>query len=90
MAFYTLISKSWLFSDVLLVRNSHPEVFCKKDVLRNFAKFTGRQLCESRFFNKIAGVVPETLSQVFSCEFIEISKTTFFTEHYRVTTSDCY
>ena len=90
MAFYALISKSWLFSDVLLVRNSHPEVFCKKDVLRNFAKFTGRQLCESRFFNKIAGVVPETLSQVFSCEFIEISKTTFFTENHRVTTSDCY
>ena len=26
-------------------RSSRPEVFCKKDVLRNFAKFTGKHLC---------------------------------------------
>ena len=25
-------------------RSSRPEVFCKKDVLRNLAKFTGRHL----------------------------------------------
>ena len=37
-------------------RSSHPEVFCKKDVLRNFAKFTGKHLCLSVFFNKIAGL----------------------------------
>ena len=28
-------------------------MFCKKDVLRNFAKFTGKHLCQSRFFNKL-------------------------------------
>ena len=28
-------------------RRSHPEVFCKKLVLRNFAKFTGKHLCQS-------------------------------------------
>ena len=28
-------------------RSSRPEVFCKKGVLRNFAKFTGQQLCQS-------------------------------------------
>ena len=33
-------------------RSSCPEVFCKKGVLRNFAKFTGEHLCESLFFNK--------------------------------------
>ena len=27
-----------------------PEVFCKKDVLRNFAKFTGKHLCQSLFY----------------------------------------
>ena len=27
-----------------------PEVFCKKDVLRNFAKFTGKYLCQSLFY----------------------------------------
>ena len=29
---------------------SHPEVLCKKDVLRNFAKFTGKHLCQKLFF----------------------------------------
>ena len=48
-----------------------PEVFCKKSVLRNFAKFTGKHLCQSLYF-KI-----EALAQVFSCEFCEISKNTF-------------
>ena len=36
-------------------RSSRPEVFCKKGVLRNFAKFTGKHLCQSLFFNKVAG-----------------------------------
>ena len=30
----------------------------------------------------------ETLAQVFSCEFYEIFKNTFFTEHLRTTASD--
>ena len=37
-------------------RNSCPEVFYKKGVLRNFAKFTGKHLCQSLFFNKTAGL----------------------------------
>ena len=32
-----------------------PEVFCKKDLLRNFAKFLGNT-CVSLFFNKVAGL----------------------------------
>ena len=35
----------------------------KKDVLRNFAKFTGKHLCQSLFFNKVAGLRPATLSK---------------------------
>ena len=43
----------------------------------------------SRNFNKVAGQWPEacnfirkeTLAQAFSCEFREISKNTYFTEH---------
>ena len=38
-----------------------PEVFCKKGVLRNFAKCTGKHLCQSLFFNKVAGLRPATL-----------------------------
>ena len=39
----------------LNIRSSRTEVFCKKAVLKNFAKFTGKHLCQSLFFNKIAG-----------------------------------
>ena len=34
-------------------RNSRPEVFCKKGVLKNFAKFTEKHLCQSCFFNLV-------------------------------------
>ena len=63
----------------------------RKGVLRNFAKFTGKHLCQSFFFNKVAGLKPnikkETLAQVFSGEFCEISKNIFFTEHLFATAS---
>ena len=42
-------------------RSSRLEVFCKKGVLRNFAKFTGKHLCQSLIFNKVAGLRPATL-----------------------------
>ena len=35
-----------------------PAVFCKKGVLRNFTKFTGKRLWQSLFFNKVAGLRP--------------------------------
>ena len=37
-----------------------PEVFCKKGVLKNFAKFTGKHLYQSLIFNKAAGPDPGT------------------------------
>ena len=58
----------------------------KKGVLKRFAKSTGKHLCQSLFFNKVAGLRPSTLlkkealAQVFSCEFCKIFKNTFFTE----------
>ena len=42
-------------------RSSHWRFSVKKGVLRNFAKFTGKQLCQSLFFNKVAGIRPVTL-----------------------------
>ena len=56
-------------------------------VLENIAKFTGKHLCQSLFFNKVVGLrdatllKKETLAQVFSCEVCEIFKNTFFIEH---------
>ena len=74
-------------------RRSRPEVFCKKGVLRNFTKFTGKHLCQSLFFNKVAGLAckfikKQTLAQLFSCEFCEISKNTFLHRTPLVATSE--
>ena len=64
-----------LFTQTTTDRSSHRGCSVRKGALRNFAKFTGKQLCQSLFFNK------ESLAQVSSCEFCEISKNTFFAEH---------
>ena len=37
-------------------RSSHLRCSVKKVVLKNFAKLTGKHLCQSIFFNKIAGL----------------------------------
>ena len=42
-------------------RSSRQDLFSKKCVLRNFAKFIEKHLCQSLFFNKVAGLRPETL-----------------------------
>ena len=47
---------SWEKSTFLSCRSSRPEVFCKKRVFRNFTKFTGKHLCQSLLFNKVAGL----------------------------------
>ena len=38
------------------VRSSHRTCSVKKGVFRNFAKFTGKHLCQSLFLNKTAGL----------------------------------
>ena len=47
----------------------------RKGVLRNLAQLKWKHLCQSLFLKK------ESLVQVFSSEFCEISKNIFFTEH---------
>ena len=53
-------------------------MFCKKGVLRNFAKFTGTPVPES-LFNKAAGLGmrKETLAQVFPFKLFKISENAF-------------
>ena len=48
-------------------------MFYRKGILENFAKLTGKHLCQSLFFNKASDS-----AQVFSCEFWKISKNIFF------------
>ena len=68
-------------------RSSRQEVFCKKGVLRNFTKFTGKHLCQSLFFNKVAGLGPATLlkkrlwHRCFPVNFVKFLRTPFLTEH---------
>ena len=65
-------------------RSSHLEVLCKKGVIINFVKFTGKHLCQRLFFNNVSGLRPatflkkESLIQVFSHGFCEMSKNSFF------------
>ena len=67
--------------DKIFVKSSHRRCSVRKGVLRNFAKFTGKYLCQSLFFKK------ETVAHVFSCEFSKISKNNFFTEYLWTTAS---
>ena len=76
----------WYFDDG---RSSRPDVFCKKDVLRDFTKSTGKHLCQSLFFNKVAGLRPATLLKkrlwyrCFLVNFVKFLRTLFFSEHLR-------
>ena len=60
-----------------------PVVKNSEAVVQKFTKCTRKHLCQRLFFNKVAGLQ----AQMFSSEFFEISKNTFFTEHRRVTAS---
>ena len=62
----------------------------KKVFLRNFAIFTGKDLCKNLFCNNVAGLIKEALAQVFSCGFCEISKNTFFHWTSLVVASETY
>ena len=66
--------------DFSLHRSSRREVFRKKGVLQNFAKFTGKQLCRSLHFLKKACnfVKNEIPKQMFSCKFCETSTNMYF------------
>ena len=66
-----------------IYRCTRPEVFCKKDVLKNFAEFIGKQLCRSLFFKKVASLTYNliekvTLTQVIFCEFCKFFEFTVF------------
>ena len=48
----------------MLAQKQPPEVFCKKGVLKNFVKFTGKHLSQGLFFNKVADLTTAS----FNCE----------------------
>ena len=67
-----------------------------KDLIFNIQNLQYKNLSSGKGQKTEVGLRPlawnfikkETLAQVFSCEFCEISKNTFFTEHLRMTASE--
>ena len=75
-------------------RRSHRRCSVEKGVLKNFAIFTGKRLCQILFLIKLkASLKPATLLKkrlqhrcfpvMFFCECCEIFKNTYFVEHLR-------
>ena len=66
-----------IWSNCFRFRSSRLEVFCKKSVLKNFAKFSGKHLSQILFFNEVAGLKPaillkKRLTRDLSGDFCEI------------------
>ena len=76
-------------------RSSHRRCSTLKGVVKNFAKFPGKHLCQSLFFYKVVDPRPqackfikkETLAQVHSSEFGKTFKSNIFTKRLRATAS---
>ena len=69
-----------------IYRSSHQRCSVRKGIFRDFAKFTVKYLCQSLFFNKVAGR-PATLlkkrlwHKYFTVNFAKSLKMPFLTEH---------
>ena len=76
---FLLFSHQWTGRN----RSSHRGCSVKKGVFRNFAKFTGKHLCQSFFFDKVAVLRPASLlkkrlwHRCFLVNFTEFLRTSF-------------
>ena len=66
-------------------RRSHPQrCSTKKNFLRNFAKFTGKHLCQSLFWKETAALLKKRLwHRCFPVIFANILRALFLTKHLR-------
>ena len=78
------IGKLAVFSNLwFLYRGSHQRCSVKKGVFRNFARFIGKHLSQSFFFNKVAALRPATLlikrlwDRCFTMNFAKFARTPF-------------
>ena len=77
------MTKKAIFSHCAFGR-SGPEVVCKKGVLRNFSKFTGKHQCQSLFCLRPATLLKKRLwHRCFPVNFEKFLITLFLTEHLR-------
>ena len=83
--FFIILKKLWNY------RSSQRRCYMNKDVLKNFAKFTWKHLCQSFFLNKVAvlNFIKKRLwHRCFPVNFANFLKNTFSTEHLRGTASE--
>ena len=91
-----LLTSIWIASILCILKfrelchsteSTHPEMFCEKGVLKNFAKFTGKHLCQTFSFSKVAVLTPATLfkkkllHRCFPVNFAKFLRTPFCIEH---------
>ena len=83
-----IMQSIWITSKPPSRQKQPPEVFCKKRCSLKFRKIHRKTpVPESLFKLSCNFFKKEILAKVFSCEFCEISKNNFFTEHLRTTAS---
>ena len=76
----TIIISSWL-DQIYIFRSSRSEVFCKKKILRKFANFTGKHLCQCLFLIKVATLSKNRLwHRCFPVTFAKFLKKPFILE----------
>ena len=86
------VNKTIMMRLSIIYRSSHQRCSLRKGVIRNFAKFTGKHLCQRLFFNKVAGLTPATLlkkrlwHRCFPVNFAKFLRTPF----YRTPLGDCF
>ena len=81
-----------IWNSVSIFDQKQPAQRCsvKRCVLKTFAKFTGKHLCQSLFLTKAETcnfIKKENPAQMLSCEYCEYSRTTFLQNTYL---DDCF
>ena len=77
-------------SSFTTLRSSRPEVFCKKGVLRTFAKFTGKHLCQSCGPQACNFIKKKLWHRCFPVNFAKFLRTPFLTEYLWATASELF
>ena len=72
---------------MIVRRRSHQRCSMKKAILKNFAKFTGKHLCQSLFFDKVAGRPTTLLKKKLWRRCFPVNFTKFLRTHFLRNTS---
>ena len=73
----------WYYFLSAFVVSSYPEVPCKKGVLKNFAKFTGKQLRQGLSLRPATLLKKRLWHKCFAVNFVKFLKTPISVEHLR-------